>query len=120
MTRRFFVRRAVAIVALAPVPVLGADVSGTWHMVWDTEGGIRRTDWKITQEGDSITVESEGTVFNGTFKSDRMVVEGRLYSAEAGYAAELKVEGVLQEDGTLKGNGTWDVYAMTFTAKRAE
>ena len=89
-------------------------------MVWDTEGGIRRTDWKISQEGESITVESKGEVFKGAFKDDRLVVEGKLYSAEAGYSAQLKVEGVLQEDGGLKGRGTWDQYAMTFTAKRVK
>ena len=95
-------------------------MSGTWQMVWDTEGGIRRTDWKITQEGESITVQFEGNVFKGTFKAGRLAVEGKLYSAEAGYTAQLKVEGALQEDGGLKGRGTWDQYAMTFTAERAE
>ena len=89
-------------------------------MVWGTEGGIRRTDWKISQEDESITVESDGNVFKGTFKAGRMVVEGRLYSAEAGYTAQLKVEGVLLEDGGLKGRGTWDQYPMTFTAERAK
>jgi hypothetical protein len=49
-----------------------------------------------------------------------MVVEGKLYSAEAGYTGALKVEGTLGEDGTLKGRGSWDQYPMTFTAKRSE
>lgn len=120
ITKRPCLLLAGLFIALVAVPVRAADVSGTWHMVWDTEGGIRRTDWKITQEGESITVESEGNVFMGTLKAGRMVVEGRLYSAEAGYTAQLKVEGTLQKDGGLKGRGTWDQYAMTFTAERAK
>ena len=103
------------------MPVLdAAELGGTWKMVWDTEGGIRRTDWKISQDGEALTIVTDGQVFKGTFKDNRMVVEGKLYSAEAGYTATLKIEGTLAPDGTLNGRGTWDQYAMTFTGKRAD
>ena len=121
MTRRPVLSFACFLPLAAVLPVLAAaELGGTWNMVWDTEGGIRKGDWKISQDGESLTVESDGQTFKGTFKSNRMVVEGRLYSAEAGYTATLKVEGTLEPDGTLKGRGTWDQYGMTFTATRAE
>ena len=121
VTRRLLLSFASILPLASILPILAAaELGGTWNMVWDTEGGIRKNDWKISQDGESLTVESDGQVFKGTFKSNRMVVEGRLYSAEAGYTATLKVEGTLDPDGTLKGRGSWDQYAMTFTAKRAE
>ena len=109
------------IAALAAVAALpGAELGGTWEMTWDTEGGIRHTKWKISQEGERVTVDADGQVFEGTYKGNRMVIEGRFYASEAGYAATMKVEGTLDPDGTMKGRGTWDQYAMTFTAKRAK
>lgn len=121
MSRRLLRRPAVLLLALAAGPIPGAaDIGGNWSMAWDTEGGIRRNVWKISQEGESLTVESDGQVLKGTFRANRMVVEGKLYSAEAGYTGALKVEGTLGEDGTLKGRGSWDQYPMTFTAKRSE
>lgn len=107
-----------AALALAPA-LAGADLSGTWDLVWDTEGGIRETEWKITQAGESLQVESDGNTFAGTFDGSTVRVEGKFYSAEAGYSATLKVEGKF-EDGELTGRGTWDLYAMTFTATRSD
>ncbi len=66
-----------------------------------------------------LTVASDGQIFHGAFQDNRMQVKGKLYSAEAGYTATLKVEGRF-EDGVLIGRGSWDQYGMTFEAKRAE
>ena len=100
--------------------MLGADIAGKWNFTWDTEGGIRYTVWDISQDGEALTVKADGQTFNGKITDSSFQVEGKLYSAEAGYTSTLKVDGTLQEDGTMKGRGTWDVYAMTFTAKRSE
>ncbi len=107
------------ILAVLPLSPLGAaDIGGKWDMVWDTEGGVRRTVWEIRQTGEKITVETGGVTLQGEFKDNRFTVEGRFYSAEAGYSATLKVSGSL-EGGELKGSGSWDQYAMTFTGRRS-
>lgn len=105
--------------ALAAPPASAADISGKWSLVWDTEGGVRRTVWDIRQDDEKITVETDGHKLEGSFHNNTLTLEGRFYSAEAGYGAVLKVTGTL-EDGKLKGSGSWDQYAMTFTAERAE
>ncbi len=121
MTKQLFLLLLAVLVTQTATPILAAtDISGTWDMVWDTEGGIRRSNWKISQDGESLTVEFDDNVLKGTFKAKRMEVKGKLYAAEAGYSADFTVEGTVQEDGTLKGSGAWDLYPMTFTAKRAE
>ncbi len=97
-----------------------ADISGKWHFVWDTEGGIRHTEWAITQNGEALKIViQDGQPLNGKLEGDRMTVEGRLNSHEAGYSATLKVVGELK-DGKLSGRGSWDQYGMTFTATRAD
>ena len=42
-------------------------------------------DTMITQEGESLSVVSDGSKFEGTFTGNRMVIKGSLYSMEAGY-----------------------------------
>ncbi len=104
--------------ALVPLAA-AADISGKWQLVWDTEGGIRHTEWTISQEGKNLTVDSDGQVLKGTLEGARIVLEGQFYAAEAGYASTLKVEATLTDD-ELKGKGTWGQYSMTMTGKRAQ
>ena len=118
---RFFLLLVAALAASVFGPLAAADdISGTWNLVWDTEGGTRRGVWTVSQDGGQLSVDAEGTMLEGTFTSGSLEIQGKFYSAEAGYSAELKVKGTLQEDGSLKGSGTWDLYAMTFTATKAE
>lgn len=106
--------------AITTVPALqAADISGKWKLVWDTEGGIRHTEWEITQEGESLTVKTDGQVLKGTIDGERINLEGKLYAAEAGYSSTLTVTATVS-DGKLKGRGTWDQYGMTFTGAREE
>ena len=107
------------LVCLAPQSVFAESIAGTWKLVWDTEGGVRRTVWEVEQDGDAVLVTTDGHKLEGTFKGGRLELSGKLYSSEAGYSAELKLEGKL-ENGQLKGRGSWDAYAMTFTGERAE
>ena len=118
MHRRFLISLFSVLVGV-PAVSAAADISGKWNLVWNTEGGVRETQWTIAQDGDAITVDAGGQVLKGTVDGDRMVVEGDFYSPEAGYSSTIKVEGTLQ-DGTMKGKGTWDQYGMTFVATRAE
>lgn len=117
LLRLFFT--VLLVSATSPVGLLAADLTGKWDFVWDTEGGERRGIWVIAQDGETVTAESEGQTLRGTFSDGRLQVEGKFYSAEAGYSSTLKVEGRL-EGGVLKGSGSWDQYGMTFTAKPAE
>lgn len=100
-------------------PLAAADMSGKWDMVWDTEGGVRRTVWEVRQEGEKVTVDTDGSKLIGTLKGNQFAVEGSFYSAEAGYNAPLKVSGTLDGD-ELKGKGSWDQYSMSFTASQAK
>lgn len=107
------------LVCLAPQSAFAESVAGKWNLTWDTEGGIRHTVWEVKQDGDAVSVTTDGHELNGTFKDGRLELSGKFYSSEAGYSAELKVEGTL-ENGQLKGRGSWDAYGMTFSGKRAE
>lgn len=106
------------LVCLAPQSAFAESVAGNWKLVWDTEGGIRHTEWEVEQDGESVSVTTDGQKLEGTFKDGRLELSGKLYSSEAGYSAELKVEGTL-ENGQLKGRGSWDAYGMTFSGERA-
>ncbi|MDE0263602.1 MAG: hypothetical protein OXJ37_14465 [Bryobacterales bacterium] len=107
------------LVCLAPQSAFAESVAGKWNLTWDTEGGIRHTVWEVKQDGDAVSVTTDGHELEGTFKDGRLEVSGKFYSSEAGYSAELKVEGTLA-DGQLKGRGSWDAYGMTFSAERAQ
>lgn len=107
------------LVCWAPQSAFAESVAGKWNLVWDTEGGIRNTVWDVKQDGDAVSVTTDGQELEGTFKDGRLELSGKFYSSEAGYSSELKVEGTL-ENGQLKGRGRWDAYGMTFSGKRAE
>lgn len=120
MPRTLTLSTAVLVAALTAVPILQAtDISGKWKLVWDTEGGIRNTEWEVTQEGESLTIKTDGQVLKGTIVGEQINLEGKLYAAEAGYSSTLKVNATVS-DGKLKGRGTWDQYGMTFTGTREE
>ena len=106
------------LVCLAPQSAFAESVAGKWKLVWDTEGGIRNTVWEIKQDGDAVSVTTDGQELEGTFKDGRLELSGKFYSSESGYSAELKIEGTL-ENGQLKGKGSWDAYGMTFSGERA-
>lgn len=111
---------ALMLVALTAIPPLFAtDLGGKWKLVWDTEGGIRHTKWEIVQDGESLTVRTDGQVLKGAVEGERIKLEGKFHAGEAGYSSTLKVNATVS-DGKLKGRGTWDQYKMTFTGTRAE
>lgn len=107
------------LVCLAPKSAFAQSVAGKWNLTWDTEGGIRHSVWDVKQDGDAVSVTTDGQELEGTLQDGRLELSGKFYSSEAGYSAELKVEGTL-ENGQLKGRGSWDAYGMTFSGERAE
>ena len=107
------------LVCLVHPSAFAEGVAGKWKLVWDTEGGVRHSVWDIQQNGEEISVETDGQKLEGTFEDGRLELSGKFYAGEAGYSSEMKVEGTLK-DGKLSGKGSWDAYAMTFTGERAE
>ena len=107
------------LVSLAPQCAFAEGLAGKWKLVWDTEGGVRHSVWDIRQNSEAVSVETDGQKLAGTFKDGHLELSGKFHAGEAGYSAELKVEATL-ENGKLKGRGSWDAYAMTFTGERVE
>ena len=107
------------LVCLVPQSAFAESIAGKWNLTWNTQGGIRHTVWDISQDGEAVSVTTDGQKLEGAFKDGRFELSGKSHAARAGYSAELKIEGTLDDD-QLKGKGTWNAYRMTFTGKRAE
>lgn len=105
---------------LSSVPIVFAtDLTGTWNLVFETEGGPRHTQWDITQNGTELTVNQDGQIMKGTIENDRITLEGKFYASGAGYSATVRLKGSL-EGKEIKGKGDWDQYPLAFTGRRAE
>ncbi len=105
------------LVCLVPQRVLAESIAGKWNLVWDTQGGVRYTVWDISQDGEVVSVETDGQKIEGTIKDGRLEVSGKLHAARAGYSAEMKAEATLV-NGRLKGKGSWAGYALSFLGER--
>ena len=102
------------------VPAFGAaDISGNWALTIDTPAGIREGTLEVTVNGKDVTAKMGESTLSGTFQDGTLVVAGKVYAPDAGYEAELKLNGEL-EGGELKGDATWDIYEMTFTGKKVK
>ncbi|MDE0125413.1 MAG: hypothetical protein OXN97_12645 [Bryobacterales bacterium] len=120
MFRSFLLAAALLVAGAGSVPFLeAAEFEGKWKVVSNTEGGIRTSEWNISREGDSIKVEMNGHVFEGTVADNRIVFEGNYHASGAGFSAIVKVEGTM-DGGVITGRGTWAEYLMTFTARRPD
>src|SRR5436190_17963568 len=98
--------RHVLLIVVAAVGLLGADLNGLWNFIWQTPGGERRSTLTFTQNADKVEARlPEGKEpVTGTLKDGRLSLAGRVYSSEAGEAADFRLEGTLSE-GELKGTG---------------
>ncbi len=107
------------LVCLVPQSAFAESIAGKWNLTWTTEGGIRHTVWDISQDGEAVSITTDGQKLEGAFKDGRLELSGKFYAARAGYSSELKIEGTL-DNGQLKGKGSWAGYGMTFTGERVE
>lgn len=105
------------LVCLVPQSAFAQSIAGKWNLTWNTRGGVRHNAWDISQDGEAVSVETDGQKIEGTFRDGRLEISGKIYAAGAGYSAELKVEGTLT-DGKLQGKGIWGGYAMSFVGER--
>ena len=96
-----------------------ADVTGKWDITWQTPGGERKGVMTVTAEGDAVKAEVEGAKqpIPGTFKDGELKLDGKLFSAEAGYEGAFKLTGKLEGEA-MKGSASWETYQMTFVATR--
>jgi len=113
--------RHVLLIVVAAVGLLGADLNGRWNFIWQTPGGERRSTLTFTQNADKVEARfPEGKEpVTGTLKDGRLSLAGRVYSSEAGEAADFRLEGTLSE-GELKGTGGWGEHQLSFTARKTE
>ena len=105
------------LACLVPQSAFAESIAGKWNLTWHTEAGIRHTVWDISQDGEAVSVETDGQEVEGTFKDGRLELSGKLYAARAGYSAEMKAEGTLVNE-QLKGEASWGGYVMSFVGER--
>jgi hypothetical protein len=101
--------------------LLGADLNGRWNFVWQTPGGERQTTLRLQQKAEHVEAffpEAKEPI-TGTFKDGRLSLSGRVFSSEAGEAADFHLDGTWS-DGELKGTGGWGEHPLTFTARKVE
>jgi hypothetical protein len=111
----------VLLIVVTAAGLLGADLNGRWNFVWQTPGGERRSTLTFTQSAERVEARfPEGKEpITGTFKDGKLSLAGRVYSSEAGEAADFHLNGTLS-DGELKGTGGWGEHQLTFTARKAD
>ena len=109
------------LIVVAAAGLLGADLNGRWNFVWQTPGGERRSTLTFTQNAEKVEARfPDGKEpIPGTFRDGKLSLSGRLYSSEAGEAADFHLKGTLA-DGELKGTGGWGEHQLTFTARKAD
>ena len=109
------------LIAAGAAALLSADLNGRWNFVWQTPGGERRSTLTFTQNTENVEVRfPDGKeLITGTFRDGKLSLSGRVFSSEAGEAADFHMDGTVS-DGELKGTGGWGEHQLTFTARKAD
>ena len=113
-------KRLLLIVAGA-AGLLGADLNGKWNFIWQTPGGERRSTLSFKQNAENVEAHfPDGKEpVRGTFKDGKLSLSGRVFSSEAGEAADFHMDGTLSGD-ELKGTGGWGEHQLSFTARKTD
>ena len=116
---RFFGLFALPVLLLTPA--FGADIAGTWAVVWTTPGGERRSEMTFIVDGETVKLQipAAEVKVTGSFKQDTLKLAGTIYSKEVGREGQFKLEGRLSGD-ELKGNAAWEDSELTFVATRSK
>ena len=112
---------SAAIVLLFSMPIAAADVTGTWAAEVQTDAGSGTPTFEFKQDGDKLTGTYRGQFgeakLNGSVKDS--AVQWTIKLSQGGESMEIKYEGELQSDGSMKGKVTLGTMASgTFTAKK--
>jgi hypothetical protein len=95
----------------------GNDISGKWHFVFQTEGGVREFDADFKLDGDKVSGKwGDSADVKGTYTDGKLSLEFAVNSEEAGQGT-LKIEGELA-DNALSGTWAFQQYDGTFKATR--
>jgi hypothetical protein len=100
------VRKAIWLLLLALLPVLGADISGAWDFTVNTDAGTGNPVFVFQQQGDRLTGTYKGllgeTKLTGSVTGDKVA-----FSFEGDYGGEkIKVEyaGTIESATSMKGS----------------
>jgi len=110
--------RRILLLSLLGSLAAAGEIAGKWDFVFQTPVGERKGVLELTVEGTQVTGKMGETVLTGAYQDGKLELKGKVYSAEGGYSAELKITGKVEGD-QIAGTAVWDTYEMTFTAKRA-
>ena len=93
------------------------DITGKWHFVLQTEGGVRELDADFKVDGDKVTGKwGDSANVKGTYSDGKLSLEFPINSEEAG-AGTLKIDGELADDA-LTGTWAFQQYDGSFKATR--
>ena len=117
MRRMLAVTTVVAALALCAVLRADSAIDGTWQFNLQTDGGPRDVAVEMKADGEQVTGKWDTTDLKGTFKDNTLALNFPLASAEAGFTADLIIDGTLDGDA-LKGTWKFGDYSGTFTATK--
>ena len=100
-----------------PVAAAGADVTGKWDFVLDTQGGDRRAAADFRLDGETVSGKWGEADAKGTYADGKLELSFPLNS-EVG-PGTLKISGKV-EDKQITGTWQFEGYSGTFKAIRAE
>jgi hypothetical protein len=104
--------------AFATCVSVASDIDGTWNFTYLTPDGELRATATLKAEGEKLIFEQGGHEIVGSYQNGEFKVEAKdYYSGEAGYSADLILEGKLEGE-EITGKWSFDVYSGTFLAKR--
>ena len=64
------------LVCLVPQAAFAESIAGKWNLTWHTQGDIRHTVWDISQDGEAVSVTTDGQKLEGAFKDGRLELSG--------------------------------------------
>ncbi len=94
------------------------DVSGTWHFVFQTDGGERQAPATFKVEGVQVTGKFGEADVKGTYKDGAINLAFPFTSPEVG-PGTMSIKGSLAS-GALSGDWEFAGYRGTFVAKRPQ
>ena len=111
---------AALVMALsAAQPLHAADLSGKWIFSFYTSDGVIDGTLVLAQEGEKLKAKFDASDLEGSATDEEFTLKGDYFAPSAGYSGALAISGKPDAEG-LSGDATWDVYELTFKAKRAD
>ncbi len=109
----------LVLMGLAVQTLSAADLSGKWIFSFHTPDGVVDGTLELAQVGDKLSAKFDESQLEGAATDQEFTLKGDYFAPTAGYSSALAIKG--KSDGeSLAGEATWDVYDLTFTAKRAD